>query len=424
MDYKTYPVEMRLAGQTRTYSAEFQTKPDYADGWKRVLLMAHGKAEVRCCCPGTGARLLSIHSRAASDRFHLARYPETGSEHAEDCIYYGVDPSMSGMGSYRRGVIQELDDGNVKVKLRVGLQQRPTSAPEEIDKSPASKVAAARPRSGQTAMTLLGLLHYLWTKAGLNTWSPAMTGKRSLGVVHYHLMRAAQATIVGRQRLAHNLLVSTPTPDGQQAKHNAAKALEAVTHRRRLVVVAPLAAHKDGSDSGPQLPVAHFHGIPHLSVDEEIWKSLQRRFLSEMNAWASGNPVVVVAQTEPPKAAGGSMRAQVVDASLMHVTKDWIPVDSGFEHLVADQLVAQRRRFEKPMKFDAGIDAVFPDFWLKDLGTPIPMEVWGMGTSEYLARKADKAAHYDRTYGKGAWWSWNAYADEILPEFPAMQMWG
>lgn len=36
---------------------------------------------------------LSIHSRANSDRFHLARFPETGAEHSEDCVYYGSIPT-------------------------------------------------------------------------------------------------------------------------------------------------------------------------------------------------------------------------------------------------------------------------------------------------------------------------------------------
>src|SRR3546814_2622291 len=116
MDRKVYPVEITLGSTTRPYSPEFQTADQFKEGWKRVLLMAHGKAEVRCSCGGMGQRRLSIHGRSNSDRFHLARFPETGSEHSEDCVYYGVDPSMSGLGSYRRGVVQELDDGAVKIK--------------------------------------------------------------------------------------------------------------------------------------------------------------------------------------------------------------------------------------------------------------------------------------------------------------------
>jgi len=420
MDRKVYPVEITLGPNKRPYSPEFQTQDEYKDGWKRVLLMAHGKADVRCTCPGDGEKRLSIHSRANSDRFHLARFPETGAEHSEDCVYYGVDPSMSGLGSYRRGVVQELDDGAVKIKLKVGLQQRAAVAPQDSENAgPAeTKAATPRPRSGQASMTLLGLLHFLWTQASINTWAPGMEGKRNLGVVHHHLMRVAMATYAGRVRLSQNLVISTPSGSGQQAGQNKAKSLDAITQRRRLVVVAPLAQHQEGMDGSNVLPIAGFHGIPHLMLDDGIWASMERRFLRELDAWRAGNPVVAVAQTDPPKSSAGSMRAQVVDISLMQITRDWIPVDSGYEALIAEKLVAEKRRFEKPLRFDAGEDAVFPDFWLRDRPVPLPLEVWGLSTPDYQARKKEKAAHYDETYGAGGWWSWNAAVGDLVPELP------
>lgn len=420
MDRKLYPVEVTLGSNKRPYSPEFQTQDEFKDGWKRVLLMAHGKADVRCTCPGDGEKRLSIHSRANSDRFHLARFPETGAEHSEDCVYYGVDPNMSGLGSYRRGVVQELDDGAVKIKLKVGLQQRAAVAPQDSENSgPAeTKAATPRPRSGQASMTLLGLLHFLWTQAGLHTWAPSMEGKRNLGVVHHHLMRVAMSTYAGRVRLSQNLVIATPSASGQQAGQNKAKSLDAITQRRRLVVVAPLAQHQEGMDGSSILPIAGFHGIPHLAVDDAIWASIERRFAREIDAWRAGNPIIAVAQTDPPRSSGGSMRAQVVDVSLMQITRDWIPVDSGYEALIAEKLVAEKRRFEKPLRFDAGEDAVFPDFWLRDLTVPAPLEVWGLSTSDYQTRKKDKAAHYDETYGAGGWWSWNAAIGDPVPGLP------
>ncbi|MCH1986501.1 DUF1173 domain-containing protein [Achromobacter xylosoxidans] len=420
MDRKLYRVEISVGGQVRAYSPEFQTLEQHGAGWKQVLLMAHGKAQVRCMCGGPGERRLSIHSRSNSDRFHLARFPETGTEHSEDCVYYAADPTMSGMGSYRRGVVQELDDGATKIKLKVGLQQRPTAAPENADTTPSGKTKAppSRSRSSQASMTLKGLLHFLWTQASLNTWSPGMEGKRNVGVVHHHVMRVATTTYAGRVRLAQNLIVATPTSAGQQASYNKAKTLDAVGHRRRLVVVAPLAQHQEGMDGARLMPISAFHGIPHLALDEGIWHALERSFSRELDAWRAGNPVVAILQTDPPKSSGGAVRAQVVDAALMHVTREWIPVDSGYEALIADQLVASKRRFEKPLRFDAGEDATFPDFWLKDMENPMPLEVWGMATAEYQARKAEKAAYYDDRYGEDGWWSWNAAIGDPVPEFP------
>ncbi|MFY3590569.1 MULTISPECIES: DUF1173 family protein [Achromobacter] len=420
MDRTLYPVEIALGEKTQIYSPEFQSLEEHVAAWKRVLLLSHGKADVRCCCLGPGHKRLSIHSRANSDRFHLARFPETGPDHSEDCIYYGVDPEMSGLGGYRRGVVQELDDGNTKIKLKVGLQQRPTAAPEEENAAAGTdkKMATARARSGQASMTLLGLLHYLWTEAGFNAWAPSMNGKRSVGLVHYHLLRVASSTFAGRVRLSSNLVIAATAADGQQAGLNKAKSTEAMNRRRRLVAVAPLAQYQPGMESAGRLPIMGFHGIPHLTLSAEDWEVLQRRFMAEINGWMSGDMVIAIAQTDVPTPAAGSMKARVVDLALMTVTPQWIPVDSGYEAAVVAALVAAERRFEKPLRFDAGTEQVFPDFWLRDRSEVVPMEVWGLTDPDYAARKEQKIAHYDEKYGPGKWWQWDAAAGAPIPPFP------
>ncbi|WP_249279180.1 DUF1173 family protein [Bordetella genomosp. 5] len=381
--------------------------------------MCHGKADVRCCCLGPGTKRLSIHSRASSDRFHLARFPASGPEHSEDCSYYSTDPAMSGLGNYRKGVVQELDDGSVKVKLKVGLQQKATKAPQDAgDSLVEQKKQAPSSRSGQSSMSLLGLLHYLWTEAGFNSWPPSMEGKRTLGVLHYHLLRIAKATYAGRLRLASSLLVSTATASGGQAELNKAKAVEAMNRRRRLVVVAPLFGYQVGMEGVPGLPISGYHGIPHLMMSPGQWEVLHHKFAREVNGWMSGSQVVVIAQTDVPVPAAGAMKADVVDLGLVLVTPEWIPVDSGYESAVVAKFVASGRRFEKPLRFDAGSEQVFPDFWLHDRSDLVPMEVWGLSDPEYLARKATKIAHYDETYGEGGWWQWDADAGDSIPPFP------
>lgn len=416
-DQRIYPVQISLGEQTQTYSPAFQTDAQFSHAWKKVLMMAHGKAVVRCQCLGEGEKRLSVHSRTNSDHFHLARFPDTGPEHAEDCVFFGVDPNASGLGAYKRGVVEELDDGNVKIKLKVGLQQRLTKAPEDGDATPKGPAMTKSTRPGQSSMTLLGLLHYLWTNAGLNTWSPAMEGKRNLGIVHHHLMRIAMTTYAGRIKLAQNLLIGTPAADGAQSKLNEAKARSACDERRRLVVVAPLARYREGLESSPTLPIAGFHGIPHLVVSDEVREHWQSRYARELGAWFTAQPTIVIAQTDAPAIVAGALQAEVINLALMWVTKEWIPVDSGFEALIAEKLVAEQRRFEKPLRFDSQ-DAVFPDFWLKDRGAPIPMEVWGMTTLDYQTRKQEKIAHYDAQYGPGNWWSWNGAAGDQIPDFP------
>jgi len=62
---------------------------------------------------------------------------------------------------------------------------------------------------------------------------------------------------------------------------------------------------------------------------------------------------------------------------------------------------------------------LFPDFVLKDVSgvDALPMEVFGMNTPDYLQRKQEKTAHYDKEYGQGRWWCWKAADRTAMPLF-------
>ncbi|MCQ7129014.1 DUF1173 domain-containing protein [Salmonella enterica] len=87
------------------------------------------------------------------------------------------------------------------------------------------------------------------------------------------------------------------------------------------------------------------------------------------------------------------------------------------------QQCPEHRQYVKPMRYDASISEVFPDFYLLDTKSdkPFPMEVFGMATPAYLARKQLKKDYYNREYGPYGWWHWDATtASEtmVLPHFP------
>jgi hypothetical protein len=86
------------------------------------------------------------------------------------------------------------------------------------------------------------------------------------------------------------------------------------------------------------------------------------------------------------------------------------------------RLWQEKRAFIKPLRYN-GEEDIFPDFVLMDVaGTEaLPMEVFGMTTPDYLQRKKVKTALYDRDYGAGLWWQWNASEDAEgldIPDFP------
>jgi hypothetical protein len=94
--------------------------------------------------------------------------------------------------------------------------------------------------------------------------------------------------------------------------------------------------------------------------------------------------VVTLAVIERTKE--GNLR--IVDCALQLCNSTFLPCDSSFEVAMANRLVAQRRRFVKPMRLERG-DAMLPDFRLTDTTVPTAIEVYGMqGNAQYMARKA------------------------------------
>ena len=118
----------------------------------------------------------------------------------------------------------------------------------------------------------------------------------------------------------------------------------------------------------------------------------------------------------------GFIDAQVEDAALMTTTDQIIPVESRYEAQIAELPVAQRRTFEKPLRFDASADLVRPDFVLLDTlrANGFPMEVFGMAVADYLARRAEKEVEYATHFGDAGWWAWNVLEQTHPPRLPAL----
>lgn len=420
-----YPVRITLEGSEKTYSVEFQSTNDFATRWKSVLQKAHKRAVVICLCSGSGERRLAVRHLSSNDTFHLSRYPHSGEEHGLDCVYYSPNPNKSGLGAYSKGVIEETTDGDLKIKLALSLRKK-----DPPDGEPTAETARSLSPSGnptKPAMTLLGLLHLLWSEAGLNSWVPAMAGKRSVWLIHHRLIEAANRVLTTRLRIAEVLVVATSSANGQQPEENARKVTSAIKNTRRMLVVAPLAAHTDEREecTAGYLAISGFHGIPRLNIDKDIWANVRRRFKREVSAWSQGKKVIAVVQTDQPAKAfkADTFNADALNIALMVVSSEWIPVDSSYEAAIEAKLRDESRRFSKPLRFDSSEDVVFPDFWLTDVSTnrEFPMEVYGRSDPKYLARKAVKTTHYATEYGPNGWWAWDAASDPHgaqIPPFP------
>lgn len=407
-----YPVRI---GE-KNYSPEFQLKKEFAKSWKSVLSSNHKKEYAVCMCPGSGNKRLKICRKENPEMFYLSKYPDTGEEHSVSCQFYAPVPEKSGLQGYAIGVVEHLSDGGKRIRMQLGLRQNSDEQPSEApDDRPA--------RSGgvkQSSMRLLGLLHFLWDEAALNRWYPKMAGKRDAGRVGYWVLSQAREIRTSRMVLSDVFLTHAKKGWREEQRNRTVSAL-AKEKRLRLVAVDDLARYDESKYPFPlsRVPFSGPAGMPFAYIPKPLWELTEKRFGKELSAWKAGRRVVAIAQIEV--ADCGKNDGRICDVGLMVVSDEWIPVESSYEALVEGTLRDQERAFFKPLRYDADEDCVFPDFWLLDVGQDYPMEVYGMSTPAYLARKAVKKNHYDEKYGANGWWYWDAASQptaEHIPSFP------
>jgi hypothetical protein len=411
---KTYSVSVRYGQLAKSYSDSFQTKSEYAKGWRSVLQQAHGNGEVRCLCPGHGDKRLSVRYFAVQDSYFLARYPNSGEEHSRDCRFFALDVNKSGLGGYHAGVIDEQSDGTYKITLGIGLTiKEPVTAVDTDEPTP----SAGSARATQRSMRLLGLLHFLWNEAALNVWWPAMRGKRTVATVSYRLNETATRVLAGQTKLSDVLLTAAHAPNGREAERNRLRLKNAIANHSRLIVIAPLAKYKE---EPKVLTISGFNGIPFLDLSPALWAATTKRFRRAADVWRAGGDVFAIVQCEP---SADMKSANVVGLALMQVSSTWIPVDSSYELKIAEMLASDQhdRAFVKPLRFDADEDEVFPDFVLLDTAKDTPMEVFGRADEAYELRMQEKIEYFQKHFGLSGWWCWHAARDpdgRAIPSFP------
>jgi len=329
-------------------------------------------------------------------------------------MFYAPAPDKSGLQGYEIGVVEHLSDGDKRVRLQLGLRQ---TSSESSDNHSAYDMPS-RAGVSRDSMSLLGLLHLLWTEAGLNRWHPAMQGKRSISRIGYWVLEQAKQIRVSRMVLSDVMLLHAKS--GQhEAQRNQTVSTNAKAKGLRLIAVDALAKFDADKYQMPlaRLPMSGPAGMPFSYISKALWERTEKRFARELNVWKSGaGRVIAIAQIEVKDS--GKNAGRVCDLALMAVSGEWIPLDSSYEAAVEEALREQGRSFFKPLRYDAGEDCVFPDFWLLDVGQDFPMEVFGMNTAEYLARKAEKTAYYNSKYGHVGWWSWDVAQSSNFNGFP------
>ncbi|MBD8145421.1 DUF1173 family protein [Pantoea agglomerans] len=432
-DIKIYPV--RFTGQVKSIECSAAFQKEQTDKFKSYIRFARqnkATTHVTCQCrkdgEGENQRRLKACSSSISDYYWLARWSYSGSEHAPDCRFYSVWADDRQSQIYTSEVVKTVSPGCFRIKLPTGLQKKEASG----DSTPARQPTANADKKSrrQPTMSLLGLMHFMWEQAEINHWHPNFDKRtRDDTWAAWRLKQIAGKISVGRTSL-DSVLLTMAKPGSQAMKNNWAVINGAEKSAKRLILISYLnsSAREENRNLNGSLPLALSAGFPYLDLPSDLIDRVNRSFSREISDWRRGKKVMLIAETEPPvkkfKQRDGKTVpyniCTVIDAALMTVSDRFIPLDSSWEGVIEEKLWQEKRHFIKPLRYDGEAD-VFPDFLLQDVpgSDAVPLEVFGMSTPDYLARKAEKLKHYQEEYGEGNWWSWDAHKTDALNNIPA-----
>lgn len=106
---------------------------------------------------------------------------------------------------------------------------------------------------------------------------------------------------------------------------------------------------------------------------------------------------------------------EIDSVSLMLTSEQWIPIEGVHELPLIGALVAQQRRFIKPLRYDARSAAPFPNALLLDTGpSPMPLHVLSVFMNPKERAVKEKAI---ARVGEMAWvWS----TDQVMPSLKSI----
>lgn len=365
----------------------------------------------RCMCMPGGVEMYVARHR----QFVVKRMPDSGGTHHPGCPSYAPEIQQSGLGELVGEAVLEPEPGRVELRVDFPWTRLIGPSVPRGEHMAVAEVGVPRRR-----MSLRALLHFLFERAGFNRWSPGMAGKRNHGVVRKYLLEAAEEITVKGVPLAERLYV--PEPFSESARAEAAQ-----RRREKLAVLRP----KDGQTplaivigeykaneataQGRRVWIRHMPDAP-LLIAGRSWERIERVFapLFEARDADIGPPVRLIMAVLIR--ARREYTYEIDAASLMLTSEHWIPVEGVHELPLIDALVAQHRRFVKPLRYDARSAAAFPNVLLLDAGpSPVPLHVVSafMDPKERAAKeKAIAAAKQDA-------WVW--WTDQPMPSLKSAE---
>jgi len=336
-----------------------------------------------CHCRTDFPRKLVI--RRYGSLFFLAAWPDDCVHHADGCDFQKKPGTDTTAGPDSLAAIIAGPNG-LNVRLDVSLVQQETASGSR------TRDIGGSTRASRRSAPLLAFLQALWMSGGLSFWhgTPKL---RSWGSVNAML---------------HSGMGEAATVNGSPA-HEILHVMRRFEQEERFAINSEFAAFKrritnDAGVSRRALILGEIATVADTQFGKKItMRQHPQQYFASMtlvdqaakkyrHAWrAIGKPTArVVALLLVERM--GEKHLRIVDLAAMLCSSVFLPCDSIHEVAMANRLVAEHRRFEKPIRMADG-DEMLADFVLLDTRPATHVEIYGMnGLASYEQRKAEKQA--------------------------------
>jgi hypothetical protein len=380
-------------------------------GLQQALARIYGTpARPRCLCIAEG---VEMYVSKFTD-FVIKRLPETGGDHSTTCPSHELPASESGLGEVLGEAIIERGPDAVELRLDFPLTHRIGRSFAIADRKLPAEVTVARQQ-----LSLRGLLHYLWERAGFNRWYPRMQGKRSYWVLRKFLLQASEEVETKGLRLTERVFIPEQfsldrAAEIAQRRDEALSILlssDADPNFKMMIAIGDLKEFAL-TTLGYGLVLKHLPDRA-FSLERKAGERTKRTFEAELLAWTAGQVKLVAACLFYAK---HEHCHQIESLTLMMTSAQWIPLDHAYEKNLVDKLVAEQRAFLKPLRYEAQHAGKFPNFLLLDAGQrPVALDI----LSPFLTdrERAAKASAIEARSPKG--WVWDTAQSAAVPDLPA-----
>jgi hypothetical protein len=391
----------------------------YEIAGRRFEIGSHGFAEAvayahaahqrpRCMCLVEG---VEMYVARLGESYIVKRMPDTGSHHAPDCPSYEAPAEFSGLGQVLGSAITEDPaTGETTLKLDFPLTKMPGRSQMPPAGGDSDSVA-----SDGTRLSLRGLLHYLWDQAELTRWHPGFAGKRTWATVRRHLLQAAEYKLARGDSLCARLYVPEPFAVDQRDAINARRLAQwqhavAVTAKpQRLMLLIGEVKEIVPARYAFKVIVKH---VPDqaFAIDAQLFRRLGRRFEAELTLWGATEEIYMVMIATFGVSSTGV--PAIHEMCLMPVTRQWLPIEDGFDKILVEALVREKRSFVKGLHYNLARHARVASALLTDCAGPPPMLSIVWPDDEAVAANLEDSP--SRTASE---WIWRPRVEE-LPTLP------